>query len=327
MRLIKCGATARPLGKSGKYMASHHVLVSGATGFFGSHLLSALRATPDITVTALVRGHGDTIKGPQTGEYRIVAADITDGSAVRSALEKAQPTHVINAATYGVNPTQRSFTECAAVNVGGTYNLLCAAADVAVQRFIQIGTYFEYGANAGPMHESAQLQPHSTYAATKAGAGLLLRDRCICGDMETVIARAFHLWGPGESSHRLTPQIIQACTTHTPLDLTDGLQVKDFTYVKDAARWVSALTLYDAQLPYREFNIAGGLRASVREFATAIADELGNHDTLRFGRKPMPTREPPSGIADTHRLQETLGNLYPTETKAAIQETIVEFAS
>jgi nucleoside-diphosphate-sugar epimerase len=308
-------------------MAAHHVLVSGATGFLGAHLVATLKGIADTEVTALLRPGHNPASRLTSGDCKHISADIRDGDAVRTVFRETQPTHVINAATYGVNPAQNSFAEYVAVNVTGTYNLLSASAEAAVKRFTQIGSYFEYGRQEGPVYETVSLRLESTYAATKAAAGLMLRDQRLCGKMETVIARAFHLWGPGEAAHRLTPQVIRACREHRKLDLTEGRQVKDFTYVRDASRWVCALTLHSKRLPYIEFNIAGGQRSSVREFATQIAHEMNGVEFLRFGNKAMPGREPPSGIAETDRLKEVLGDLHPTDISAAITETIAELST
>lgn len=303
-------------------MAANHVVIAGATGYLGRHLVKSLRTDSNIKVTALVRPGNDKRLQDKHHSTSYTELDVTDERAVGDLLSSIKPTHVINASSYGVNPSESDFEHSVAVNTWGTYALLAGAARAGARRFTQVGSYFEYAPHDGEIPEGAPVSPESAYAATKAAASLLINDRRVCGDMETVVARAFHLWGSQEPSHRLPSQIIAACQNRKPLELTSGLQKKDFTYVSDAAKWINALTLHKVSLPHSTYNIAGGKRCSVREFVTSLAAECDGADLMRFGIKPLPKREPPSGLANTSRLESLLGPLAPTPFRKAIEQTL-----
>lgn len=303
-------------------MASNHVAVAGAAGYLGRHLVKSLLAHENVRVTALVRPSRNSHPRDAVRHLSYSELDVTDQSAVSNLLSRIEPTHVINASSYGVKPSETDFERSVAVNTWGTFALLAGAAQAGVKRFTQIGSYFEYATLHGQISEETPLGPNSPYAATKAAASLLLNDRRLCGNMETVLARAFHLWGGQEAPHRLTSQIISACQSRKALDLTSGVQEKDFTYVIDAAKWISSLTLYGSPLPHRIYNIAGGKRCSVKEFALSLAAVSDGTDLLNFGAKELPEREPPSGLANISKLESLLAPLDMTPFPKALEQTL-----
>lgn len=303
-------------------MTATHVAVAGATGYLGRHIVRNLSKLSDVRVTALIRSGSCSNKPDMSDKVFTAEVDVADSTSVQELFDKIRPTHVINASSYGVNPIDNDFKRSVSVNIWGTYDLIQGAAHAGVKRFVQVGTYFEYGPKEQEILEEDPIVPAGIYASTKAAASTLTRDRRICGDMETVLCRAFHLWGSDEAAHRLTPQVISACRKEHPLDLTSGLQEKDFTYVGDTARWLVAITLHPEILPHQVFNVAGGQRCSVRDFVSRIASQLGGLDLMQFGKKPMPEREPLNGLAATSRLTSLLGPLHPTPLSDALNETI-----
>lgn len=303
-------------------MASNHVVIAGASGYLGRHLIESTSQHSDTKVTGLLRPTSAKSSRVVADNVTYSVLDVTDETATRSLLSRMAPTHVINASSYGVNPSETGFTQSVSVNTWGTYALLAGSAQAGVKRFTQVGSYFEYAPFDGEISEDAPLDPSSVYAATKAAASLLINDRRIRGDMEALTTRVFHIWGAEEPAHRLTSQVRTACLKRRPLDLTAGTQQKDFTYVCDAARWIADLTLHAEPLPYSAYNIAGGTRCTVRDFVTSLATELDGIDLLRFGKRAMPQREPPSGLANTARLASLLGPLTMTPFEIAMKQTL-----
>ncbi len=284
--------------------------------------MTTLAQLPDVSAIALIRKPYPPKSFGTQANIEVVVADITDAKAVRGAITEAAPSHIINATSYGVRPEERAFRRSEAVNLTGAYHLISASAAGDVRRFVQIGSYSEYGQHDKTLSEHVALRPDSPYAATKAAASLLLQDMRLCGSMETVVARAFHMWGPGEPPHRLTSQVIAASRAKKPLKLTSGTQVKDFTYVADAARWICALALSDSKLDHGVYNVAGGRRCSVKEFALDVANKVNGSSTFEFGARNMPQREPPNGTADNSRLQDAIGPLTQTPFDDAVSATI-----
>jgi nucleoside-diphosphate-sugar epimerase len=280
------------------------VLVAGANGFIGAHIVRALK-TRGITVWGLVRILPVQWRLADLHDVPTLATDVTDTSAVKAAVRDIRPDVVINAASYGVSPDEDDPDRMFDVNVDGAYHLVQACRDAQVKRLVQLGSYWEYGDHAGAVREDTPLQPKTLYGATKAAASLILA-AADAGVTETVVLRLFNTWGQGEKAHRLIPSVVRACRAGTPLDLTAGTQVKDYAYAPDLGRWIADVALREQTFPHRIYNVPGKHRISVRDLALAAARALGRPDLLRFGAKPMPENEVQTGPADSTRIDGVL---------------------
>lgn len=295
------------------------VLVTGAGGFIGANVLFELKQRQNLPPLGWSRPGGNTARLKHLAGIDITPVDITQPKEVARAIDAARPNVVINAAAYGVDPKQSDTARTRDINVRGTEILLAAARTAGVRRFLHLGTYFEYGDQPGTLKEGSLLLANSPYASTKAVASRLATSGDF-GSMEVAVLRLFNIWGRWERADRLVPQIIDACHTKMPMALTAGTQRKDFVYAGDAAAWICDLALQPSPLLHRAINLASGEMVSVKDFATAIAQELGQPDVLQFGAKPMPAGEPQSGPADTTRIDALLPNRRRTPLKAALAE-------
>jgi nucleoside-diphosphate-sugar epimerase len=138
------------------------VLVVGATGFVGRHLVPSLRRA-GYDVRAASRGGG--------GEGG-VALDVTDADSVRRAFDAAPPNAVVHLAAIAHRPTGVSAAEHDAVNHQGTRAVLAAAREAGVSRFVFFSSASVYGdvGRRGPVAEDAELRPQGAYAASKSAA-------------------------------------------------------------------------------------------------------------------------------------------------------------
>ncbi|MCB9781286.1 MAG: NAD(P)-dependent oxidoreductase [Alphaproteobacteria bacterium] len=155
------------------------------------------------------------------------------------------------------------------------------------------------------VHEETPCRPTTAYGRSKAtGAGAALQIGPTRG-VRVVAPRFFQLYGPGEAPHRLLPSLRRAARTGEPLPLSSGRQLRDFTWVGDAADAMVALAGHpDAQ---GVVNVATGRLTSVEAFARAVAEALGlDPGLLRFGaRRPGPEGEDPwaHDAVPLHRLR------------------------
>ena len=134
-------------------------------------------------------------------------------------------------------------------------------------------------------------------------------------------ARLFTVYGPGEHSGRLLPSLIHAAEAGTAIDLTEGSQERDFTYVEDVAEGLLRLAESDFE-PGEVVNLATGRLTSVREFVLTAAEELGLSDEqLRFGALSTRDEEMAHAPVSVDRLAELLGWLLPTSVREGIRKT------
>lgn len=265
-------------------------LIFGGAGFVGARIARELNAR------GLV--------------YRVTKADLRSLEQLQAELADFQPTHVINAAAKGVDPTAKLAPgELEEVNVTGALRLQAECVHRGVKHYIHLGSCFEYGSYDSDIDENCALRPTTPYAESKARASMALLDR---GANSTLVLRLFGMWGPGEAPHRLVPQIVAAREAHRAVALTHGRQVRDFTYVDDLVADLVALTVLP-NIPTGIINLGSGVAQPVIEFATHVARVLRCEELLQPGVLPERPGEMRRLVASTRKLS-TLIQMKPRTT-------------
>ena len=287
------------------------VLVTGAAGFIGSHLVDAL-----LERGARVRGLDNYSNGRPANlagcrdRIEMIEGDIRDLPTCRRAC--AEVDLIFHEAAVGSVP--RSIEDPAttlAANVGGTANLFAAARDAKVRRLIYASSSSVYGDSpALPKREGQEGSPLSPYAASKVMNEELAAVFGRCYGMELIGLRYFNVYGPRQDPDgqyaAVIPRFFKAYAAgKAPVIYGDGEQSRDFTFVADAV----AANLRAAAAPStslgRAYNIAGGRGTTVNDLARAIRETLGGgsdprHEAARNG-------EVKHSIADISLAREVLG--------------------
>ena len=264
------------------------ILITGATGFIGGHLVSALERTQGVdSITALVRPHSSCDRLPQ--ELETIELHEWAAGPLQQAMADRKFDTVFHLAAYGVNPEDRSMRVAAAINTVFPAALVeCAGAWGAVM--VMAGSSAEYAPVNGEvrLHESSALNTSSLYGASKAAGWLLAAATARQLGVPFRHLRLFNVYGPGEASHRLLPSLVRKLSAKQPVALSDGQQVRDFIYIDDV---VSAFLVAEqearASLEARPMalNIATGTGYAVRDFARQVARGLCvEEDLLKFGQ-------------------------------------------
>jgi len=248
------------------------ILITGGAGFIGSYVaLAYLQAGHQvIIVDNLVRGRREHL--PKDAIFYNV--DICDWSAIRELVKRERPS-VINhhAALVFVRDSQRLREDYSRVNLGGTRNVLKAARDVGVSKFIfsSSGGAVYGDATRLPVQEDASRSPLSHYGETKMRAeDALLAE----GDgLEIVILRYGNVYGQGQD-HSVVTMFAVALRDNVPaLIFGDGSQSRDYVYVADVVR-ANLLALKPGLTGI--FNIGSGEERSVLEVYRSVAANMHN---------------------------------------------------
>jgi nucleoside-diphosphate-sugar epimerase len=172
------------------------------------------------------------------------------------------------------------------------------------QRIVHTGSALEYGTSTGDLSEASTPAPTTLYGQTKlAGTRSLQRDSRSM-KLNSVTARLFTVYGPGEHAGRLLPSLLEAARNGNPVDLTEGKQQRDFTYVEDVVEGLLRLGITNT-LPGDIVNVATGHLTSVRQFVETAARIMGiPDDHLHFGDLPTRVEEMQHKPVAVHKLKQ-----------------------
>jgi dTDP-glucose 4,6-dehydratase len=227
------------------------ILVTGGCGFIGANFIRLeLEAYPDFEITNLdaltYAGNPDNLAGlDDEPRYRFVQGDIADRPLVMELVAEGFDAVVNFAAESHVDRSIDDATPFLRTNVVGTQCLLDAARAADTPRYVQVSTDEVYGTlrpNDPPFTEKTPLAPNSPYAASKAGADLLVRAAHHTHGMDTVITRCSNNYGPYQFPEKLIPLFITNALADIPLPVYgDGRQVRDWIHVTDHCRGIDAV--------------------------------------------------------------------------------------
>ncbi len=253
------------------------ILVTGADGFIGSHLVEALVARGE-AVRALALydprgGHGwlDHLPPGAREAIELRRGDIRDPQACRDLVRGcSRVLHL--AALIGIPYSYQAPDSYLETNLRGTLNLLQAARDTALEVFVHTSTSEVYGsARKVPMDENHPLQAQSPYAATKIGADQLALSFQRSFGLPVAVIRPFNTYGPRQSARAVIPTVIaQIARGARRLRLGALHPTRDFNYVADTV--AGFLAVMDSPTALGEvLNLGSGNETSVGELVTLIA--------------------------------------------------------
>ena len=276
------------------------VLVTGATGFLGSHLTRALVAR-GLEVTALMRPESDPWRiGDVLPRLEPATADLTDPEASARALADARAEVVCDLAWDGVGNRHHDDPRQVSVNLKAHLELLAAAARAGCRRWIGLGSQAEYGPQSVRIDERCTSAPTTLYGAVKLSVGLVGERLAARAGMEFVWIRLFSSYGPMDDPAWLIPSVTLRLLRGERPELTAGTQKWDYLFVEDAAgalvEAVIAPTLGGL------FNLGSGRAVAVRDIVETIRDLIDPALPLGFGAIPYRPHQIMHLEADITRL-------------------------
>jgi nucleoside-diphosphate-sugar epimerase len=226
----------------------------------------------------------------------VIEQDLTHSESLFRLLRRVTPSIVFNLAGYGVDPAERDPALADCINhrlIGELCRGLAEFRETAWPgaALVHTGSALEYGTSGGDLAEDVVPQPLTLYGQSKLAGTLALASCARKYGLAAVTARLFTIYGPGEHAGRLLPSLMRLRRSGASLDLTAGLQQRDFTHVEEAAEGLLRLGLCSLERGVT-VNLATGCLTSVRAFAETAAAELGiAANRLRFGALPARPEE------------------------------------
>ena len=248
-------------------LKNKHILVTGADGFIGSHLIEELLKN-GANVTALVMYNSFNSYGwlnnLKNRKLMIIMGDIRDPYFLKNKIKKVEIIYNL-AALISVPHSFSAPYSNISNNVLGTVNLLNLAVEKKVKKFIQFSSSEIYGsATKVPLLESFLPNPQSPYAASKVASDAIALSYYYSYSLPVTILRPFNTFGPRQSTRAVIPGIIsQLIKNQNKIHLGSLTPTRDFNYTKDTiSACVAALNI---KVNGQVFNICSNFEISIKE--------------------------------------------------------------
>lgn len=289
------------------------VLVTGGTGFVGRHVLTPLHQSHyevHAITSSSQSGEKDNV---QWHQHDLLHDD------VQPLVHRIRPTHLLHLA-WDTTPGKYSDSDENLRWLKASLSLLEAFAAQGGERVVMAGSCAEYDWEYGVCIESktpcspTTLYGHCKHAMQKIGGSF-------CQEKQVSFAqgRVFFLYGEHEHSARFIPQVINGLFDKKPTPCTEGRQLRDFLYVKDAASAFVSLLNSDVE---GAVNIASGKPCSLRQIVELVMQYTENSNSIKFGELEMAGNEPDLILANTRRLNHKVKWQPEYSLEQGLKETV-----
>lgn len=270
------------------------VLVTGGTGFIGSHLVERLVTEGcKVRVLANYKSHPSVgnlayVDGAVRENVEIVFGDVCDRDSALHAVEGNSVVFHL-AALIGIPYSYVAPSSYVQTNVAGTLNLLQAARALGVERFVHTSTSETYGsAQYVPIDERHPQVGQSPYSATKIGADKLAESFALSFEMAVTTVRPFNVFGPRQSDRAIIPTIIaQRVAGLKTVRIGDPAPKRDFTFASDTAEGFVRAARCD-QAVGKSINIGSGKSIAMGALTEKICELSGGGRHLCESKRARP---------------------------------------
>ncbi|MFN3352086.1 MAG: SDR family NAD(P)-dependent oxidoreductase [Brevundimonas sp.] len=308
-------------------LAGRRVLVTGAGGFIGSHVVERL-VELGASVRAFVRytshgGAGWLDRSPVRREIEVVRGDLADRDSVEAAAEGCDVALHLGA-LIAIPYSYQAPESYVRTNIVGTLNVLQAARRHRLSRVVHVSTSEVYGtAQVAPMTEAHPLVGQSPYSATKIGADKLAESFHLSFQTPVVTLRPFNTFGPRQSARAVIPALITQALAGRTVRLGDLRPTRDFVFVADTVEgFMRAATAPGVE--GRTIHLGTGVETSIAELIDKVRAVTGSD----FEVVEEAQRLRPSGsevmrlIADAANARDQLGWSPAVDLEEGLRRTV-----
>ena len=273
------------------------ILVTGATGFIGKHVMPLLDYS-EYEVHAIA-----TKKVASTKEVNFHSMDLLDLAQIAPLMQKIKPTHLLHLAWY-TTPGKYWSSPMNLDWVKASLELVQQFVQNGGQRAVFAGTCAEYDWSSGYCCETnTPLSPNTLYGTCKASLYKMIESYAKQVNLSYAWGRIFFLYGPHEHPSRLVPNIINNLLKKESAKCSHGNQIRDFLHIEDVAD--AFVKLIDSEIN-GPINIASGNALPLKNIIQIIGEKLQSSNLIQYGAVQTAASEPMKIEANNYRLSQEL---------------------
>jgi UDP-glucose 4-epimerase len=252
----------------------HTFLVTGGSGFIGSHVVDELLASGAAKAIVFdnVLREEHLQEALASGRVELVEGDVTNVESLRQPMEEVDG--VFHMAVLPLGPCNEQPRRCLEINVVGTFNVFEAAKDAGVEKVVFSSASSVYGDTFETMDESHPLNARTFYGATKIAGEYLLRAFHEHYGLDYVVLRYMNVYGPRQDGGLVINVMRRIQSGEAPTIMGDGSQSFDFVHVADVAK--ANVRAMESDVSDEAFNIGGGNEATVRDIVEQLLSLSGS---------------------------------------------------
>ncbi|MDO8499693.1 MAG: SDR family NAD(P)-dependent oxidoreductase [bacterium] len=260
------------------------ILVTGAAGFIGSHLVRKL-VRDGFRVTALVKNTSDLWRIKDIASaIDFCEADVLDFDNLKQQLETIKPQGVFHLAASNIRSgITAPDADVVNINILGTRNLLQAMASMDYDFFVNMGSFLEYGPKPVAVREDALCSPTELYSVTKLAATLYGQTVAKNNNRPVITFRLFTPYGPTIQPGRLVYELVNRALKNEEINLTKPKIARDFIYVEDLVELLVESADKARDYKGEVFNAGSGQAVSLEQLAHEVLKITASHSKIKWG--------------------------------------------
>lgn len=264
------------------YFYNKKVLITGACGFIGSHLVKRLLSEKAKVFIIMKSTSNPWRIKAELHKVSINYTDIRDEAEVDMCIKAIKPDYVFHLAAYGVDSAQKVYSVAANINIIGIINILNSLKDIGLERFINIGSCAEYGDRMEIISEDSCLAPVSIYGSTKACATILAHQIANENHINIVTLRPFGIFGESEERHKIFCHVIMSILENKDVNLTLCEQYRDYCYVENIIDGM-LMAAESKKVKNEIFNIGSGESHPLSYYIELIFKNIATEKKPNYG--------------------------------------------
>lgn len=302
------------------------VLVTGATGFIGSHVVHEL-VTQGVDVHVFVRKTSSLSRlSDVRKKITIYKGDLSDKTSVEKVVKRVKPKGIFHfgvaSVVSGLGVDAKSMI---ATNFLGTVNLINAVAPLKYDFFVMTGSFLEYGFKKHPIREEEVCNPNEIYGITKLASTLYGSAHALSEQKPIVVCRLFTPYGPYNDPARLTHRIIERALNNKDIQLTNPQVSRDFVYIDDIVELLLEVASHASKHAGQIFNVGSGVRTKLEDVVSYIVKTMSSKSVAKWGAFRAVSYDSDAWQADMKKTYSHFSWRPKTSLKMGIDKTIAHF--